>query len=96
MQRRNVDAGESHTNLVDEFRSCALSCPLSLTLIGRKCCDTAIYLPAVVVQLLSGLFEKSCNTLPLAGGSGAVATGEGLSRQPNSKVSANRIDPLRP
>ena len=50
--------------------------------------------PEEVVQLLNSWLEKSCNTLPLAGGSDAVAAGEGFSRSDTSKLPAIRIAPL--
>ncbi len=44
-----------------------------------------------VVQLLRWVIEKSCNALPRAGGSEAVAAGEGFSRSQKSKLPATRI-----
>ena len=51
--------------------------------------------PPEIVQLLSCWFDESCVTLSLAGGSDAVAAGEGFSIRLKSKLLANHNDPLR-
>jgi hypothetical protein len=54
--------------------------------INRATHKNSPFSPMEVVRLLCGLLKKSCNTLPLlAGGSGAVATGEGYSRSQNRR-----------